>query len=411
MGYGNGVSSDLRYSVERRNVPKLDVVLLHVFLAGDMIISSRFYEFVGFSIRSPIFYLTVACLPFFFVRAMQKSSLPEIAVFLLLIVGMMVQTTHFAAISRQPENFNSIAQYYTMFSFIVFSRFIGEDEIGRLLSTIFTYSCVYVIIYVAASLMIYSGAMPGDLTSRLTQSDPERGARILIISSSTLYCLHYAYHKFVATRRAAFMVLLLLALAALFISQSRLLIVIVVLVWAAALVLPRRSALSVFSFTVFAAVSGIILYGMLDLQWNPFVVFGDDTSARIRTTGYDSIRQVLLTHPLLGAGIAANDKDMVGFTSNPTLSAADLGPIGIWFVFGAAGLALYVASVYAQCFCTRFGGCGSVGNSKTLQYTGCMIGLFGCLTPTWFNGSLIGLFFSLYFHRAAILRDRAQHSL
>lgn len=385
----------------RSRLPRLDVVLLHVFLIGDMVISARFYEFIGFSIRSPLLYVTVASLLVFAFRMLQKSYLPEIVVFLFLVLGMVIQIVHFTSISRQPENFNSLAQYYTLFSFVVFSNFIGEGDVVYLLRTVYLYSGIYVVVYVFASTMVYLGLLPGDITARLTQTDVERGARILIVSSTTLYCLYYSYFNFLSTRKYSLIVMAMFSIAALLISQSRLLIAIVVLFWGASIVAPSRSALSLFSFAVFFALSGCMLFGVVDHQWNPFAFFGEDTSALIRTMGYESIRQVLLVHPILGVGIANADADLVAFTSNPTLAAADLGPIGIWFVFGLAGLILYVVSVYVQCVCTRFGGCGSISNNKALQYTGCVIGLFGCLTPTWFNGSVVGIFFALYLRRGS----------
>ena len=396
-------------SAKHAPLPLADLLLLHVFLAGDLIVVSRFYEFVGFYIRSPLFYITVACLPFFAVRAVQKSYLPELVIFAVGALGLVVQILHFAAISHQTPNFNSVAQYYPMFSFIVFSRFLGSSHVERLLRIIYLYSCVYVVIYVLSALAILVHVMPAGIEASLTQTDPERGARILIIASSTLYCMYYSYFRMVGERSKRHGAMLLLAIAALIMSESRLLIVIVAAVSMVSLVLRGRAALSVFCFVGFAAISAVVLYGMIDPAWNPFVIFGDDTSARIRTEGYETIRRILLADPVFGAGIAADDAGMVLFTHNPTLSAADLGPIGIWFVFGAAGLVLYCASVYIQCFCTRFGGCGSLTNSKAVQYTGCLIGLFGCLTPTWFNGSLVGLFIAMSLRRGTIRAETAQH--
>ena len=389
-------SFDVQTGPVKSRLPALDVLLLHLFLAGDMIISARFYEFIGFSIRSPLLYMTVASLLVFALRMLQKSYLPEIVIFLLLIVGMVIQIVHFTAISRQAENFNSLAQYYTLFSFVVFSNFIGEGDIDYLLKTIYRYACIYVVIYVVASVLVTVNLLPGDITARLTQTDVERGARILIVSSTTLYCLHYAYFNYLATRKYSLLLMVIFSMAALLISQSRLLIVVAVLLWSVSIVFRSRSALSTFAFVAFLALSGGMLFGMIDAQWNPFTLFGDDTSALVRTRGYESVRQILTVHPALGVGIANDDADLVAFTSNPTLAAADLGPIGIWFVFGLGGLVLYVVSVYVQCFCTRFGGCGTVGNNKAIQYTACVIGLFGCLTPTWFNGSIVGIFFALY---------------
>ncbi len=396
-------------TAEHARLPMADLVLLHVFLAGDLIVVSRFYEFVGFFVRSPLFYITVACLPFFVVRAVQKSYLPELVVFAVAALGLVVQILHFAAVSRQVPNFNSVAQFYPMFSFIVFSRFLESSHVERLLRIIYFYSCVYVVIYVLSALAIIVHAMPAGIEASLTQTDPERGARILIIASSTLFCMFYSYFKMIERRSKGYGLMLLLALAALIMSESRLLIVIVGCVSMVSLVLRGRAALSVFCFAGFAAISAVVLYGMIDPAWNPFVIFGDDTSARIRTEGYETVRQILLAEPVFGAGIAADDTGMVLFTHNPTLSAADLGPIGIWFVFGAAGLVLYCASVYVQCFCTRFGGCGSLTNSKAVQFTGCLIGLFGCLTPTWFNGSLVGLFIALSLRQGTIRAETAEH--
>ncbi len=390
--------------------PRLDVVLLHVFLAGDMLLASRFFEFVGFFVRSPLFYLTVACLPYFFIRAVQRSYLPEITIFALAALGMLAQNFHFAAISRQPLNFNSIAQFNAVFCFVVFANFVRARDVDYLLRAIYLYSCVYVVVYVAASTSIFLHLMPGDIEARLTESDPERGARILIVASATLYCVYFSYFKLVETRAWRYAAMLAFALTGLIMSQSRLLLVIVGFVQILSPVLPGRRGLSIVCFGGFLALSGVILYGMYDPHWNPFVIFGDDTSARIRTGAYDTVRQILWAHPLAGAGIAASDADMVAFTSNPTLSAADLGPIGIWLVFGLVGVVVYVISVYMQCFCTQFGGCGSVSNSKAVQYTGCIIGFFGCLTPTWFNGSLFGLFMALYLRRSTILHDAAERA-
>ena len=389
---------------------KLDAVLLHVFLAGDILLVSGFYQFVGFFMRSPLFYMTVACLPYFFVRAVQRSYLPEITIFVLAAIGVLAQIFHFAAISRQPINLNSIAQFNSMFCFVVFANFIRLRDVDYLLRTIYFYTCIYVIVYVAAGALLFAHLIPGDIEARLTQTDPERGARILIVASSTLYCMYFSYFRLVETRAWRYAAMVALALMALIVSESRLLIVIVGFVQVMSIFLPGRRALSVLCFGGFLAVSAVILYGMYDPHWNPFVIFGDDTSARIRTEAYETMRGILWQHPFAGAGIAANDVDMIAFTSNPTLSAADLGPIGIWFVFGVVGLVFYIVSVYMQCFCTSVGGCGSVSNNKAVQYTGCIIGFFGCLTPTWFNGSLFGLFLALYLRRGTILRELAEQA-
>ncbi len=381
---------------EGAELRKLDLVVLHIFLASDVIVVSRFYEFVGFFIRSPLFYLTVACLPFFIIRAIQKSYITELLIFLFGAIGLVVQILHFSSISRQPPNFNSVAQYYPMFSFIVYPIFLQREHIFKLLSTLYLYSCIYVAVYVLAAMTILLHIMPAGIEESLTQSDPERGARILIIASSTLYCMYYSYFKMIERRSRLHALMLFLAVVALIMSESRLLIVIVACVSILSLILPGRSGVSIFCLAGFIALSGVVLYGMVDPAWNPFVIFGDDTSARIRTEGFDTIRRILQAEPLLGAGISSDDASMVLFTSNPTLSAADLGPLGIWFIFGLTGLVLYCFSVYVQCFCTYYGGCGSVANSKAVQYTGCLIGLFGCLTPTWFNGSLVGLFIAIW---------------
>lgn len=405
-------SSRIRALQSSNHIDRVEIFVLHIFLAGDLLLSSKFYEFVGFWIRTGIFYATVICIFVFATKIFLQFFVAEIIVLLAGIALMLVQILHFGIIARDPTNFNSIGQYYTMFSFVIFSVIIGRHDrdsvgISEVMKVMFLYSCLYVSLYVVASVLLNINFLPEALVSRITQTDRERGARILIVSSPTLFCFYYAYFEYFLTKNKTYLIMIALSLAALFISQSRLLIAIVFFVWIASTILPSRRAISVFSFLIFLVISSVLLFGMVDTRWNPFSVFGQDTSAIVRTNAYESVRQILLLHPFLGAGIAASDPDMVHFTANPTLSPADLGPIGIWFVFGLTGLVIYVASVYVQCFCTRLGGCGTVAHSKTIQYTGCIIGLFGCLTPTWFNGSLVGLFYALYFRRGSISHNSA----
>jgi hypothetical protein len=403
---GNATFS-LRHDINLpRHLHRYEIIALHVFLAGDMIVSSLFYEFIGFSARSPILYLTVASIGFFVIRIIQKSYFPEILVFFGMLLVMIVQVAHFSSISHQPGNINSIAQYYPMLSFIVFANFITVD-INRLLRIVYIYATIYVIVYLVSSVMIHLSMMPEYLVSRMAQSDVERGARIPIIAKTTLYCLYYSYFHFSSTKKRSFSLMTIICILTLMISQSRLLLIILLSVSVFSIIMPGRKSISYFSFGIFLALSFVILYGIVDLHWNPFAIFGDDSSARVRTRAYDTVRNIIINYPILGAGIAASDEAMAIFTLDETLSAADLGPIGIWFLFGIIGLIFYVISVYIQCFCTRSGGCGSVSNNKALQYTSCVIGLFGCLTPTWLNGSLTGLFISFYLRRREILEQKA----
>jgi hypothetical protein len=259
------------------------------------------------------------------------------------------------------------------------------------------YACsvAYVIVYVVASICVLANALPVQMIADLTQTDKERGARILIVGPLTLYCLYCSWFRVFFAGRAKSWCLAGLSLCALILSQSRLLAVIVVLTGTASTMFPRRSLLSHWCFLGFACVSAGLLYGMVSQSWNPFELFGSDSSALVRSRGYDGVREILWQHPWLGGGIAASDDDMQAFTNDPTLAPADLGPMGVWFVFGFGGLVAYVISVHMQCFCTRHGHCGSERANRAIQHASCVIGLFGCLTPTWFGGSLTGLFIAL----------------
>jgi O-antigen ligase len=322
---------------------------LYAFLLLHCLYCTSVYAFFYAAATSIL--LTLLFLPilfFLFAFWVERRRRPLI-IFSAISLFVLFQIWVFSAISGYGFSIKSFSHYYTILSFVVFWYYIGTPQQHKILDILFMICLIYCFFY--CFLMIVVGAknvamvLPDDARYYLIRNDSYRGGRITCAPFLAIFVLFYGItnlHKHASPLAVASF---LFGGTTLLLSQGRTLLAIAALILLVYFGTRSRRAIALMSILVFLIGCGLILYGGIDVNWNPYSMFAGDESASVRANSYDIARYYLYQHPIFGIGYESKAQNMYDFIGSRSFYVSDIGIMGIYLTLGGLGAILYVSSV------------------------------------------------------------------
>jgi hypothetical protein len=308
----------------------------------------------------------------------------------ILLIG--IQKHAFSVNSGMPFDLDGIGDNSLLIVIIIF--FFLKPHPLRIAKIIYVISLLYIAYYIYLSFM---GAADPPLTLNSDASSNERlitgylgadisrEARLYLCGSFVAFTLLYALGLIIYERQFIHIIPLALSITAFYLAQSRSISAILILsVWMMFLKKTEILWLNTIGFGAFVSWSFVMLYGIVDHTFNPFIAFQDDSSGWVRYAEYETAQRVISNDPVFGTGIAATLSPVyqaIVANSAGFFAAADIGSIGIWTYFGFAGLIFFFIITYLSFFPGRY--IDDFGwYSKVLHGIGFLIALYGVIAPT-----------------------------
>jgi hypothetical protein len=264
-----------------------------------------------------------------------------LTVLLLIVCQLFV----FSINANVAVNWNSAWSYVPVAAFVLFINV--RESLDTILKYTFYISLGYCLVYiflVAGSNFLQINASSDDFRSgaKVLFAD-ERGARLLLATGYTIYCLFYSLVQIKAGKRRSFSCLtLMIASFALYLSMARFITASVLLVallgmlgWLRSL----RPALAI----IFVIVALLNVVGVVFPDWNPYDFIAGDSSGLAREISYQIMSPLVAKYFFLGIGVAPSGTDLAGFIGQEFVFWEDLGPLGMWAAFGLTGLIIFLA--------------------------------------------------------------------
>lgn len=360
-------------------------LIAHVFLLADLLFNSRLYRLFGVAAFQPVLLGLGAAIMFgAFAWGVFRGYLTT-SVLAIILLGLMVhQMYFFSSQSLVLPQVNSIFQYLWLLSFVVFYALFSEGLFASASRFLVGYSSAYVMLYVVLSLATILNVIPSDFFAPLTLLDLERGARVFIYAPAAAYAWFFWLQKCRVDRNRLNVAMCFLCAAAIGLSLSRVYILVVSLVTCFMLCKLSPRSLGYVCAVLFFAAAGFNLFGLVDVDWNPYSEFAGDSSGSYRIIEYELARFFIDKNPLFGFGLAPTPKAAGLVLTNDFFSASDIGPTGVWFDWGITGLLLFIIGS-AITFIPYKPGPEADFNAP-LYLTACVLGLYGCLAPLIFTG-------------------------
>lgn len=296
---------------------------------------------------------------------------------------LIAQVAIFSSTARFPLNFNILFSYVPMLALPIFAN--RHLPLPAILKLLFRISIGYCLVYALLGQSL--AGMASDAGSvRVLTADGGRGARVVLAGAFCAFAYFYALTRLRATGGLIWIGLLAIAGAAAILSQGRTFILQIAIVTVMYLLgisaQARWLAVAAFLGVVLISVAGVIFPDL-----NPFTLFASDASGAARARGFSVIRGLVDEHFFFGVGIAPDTRSQSLFIGQPYLYWDDLGPLGVWYTFGFAGLLLFVWHVLVLIAGPpeRVGLPGA--DRDGLALTGLLLGLGSLVSPGIWLGS------------------------
>jgi hypothetical protein len=354
-------------------------VVTHALLLDDIFYESRLYRALDAPIAQTLMLGTcfMIVLPYLFLTLHRGHVLPSLAAagFSLLVI---VQMLSFSSSENLPLNFNIFFQYIWVLTFVPFAGIALAGMRTYLLRWTVIYATIYCFVYVALNGVKFSGLVPAVYWQALVLSDIERGDRLFLYTGAVWIAYFYWLTDMRLAKRKRAVFFYCIAALAIGLSLSRVAILLTLALTIAFIAVPRPAALNSFVRVVLLLVSGVILYGVVDTDFNPFAFFSSDSSGSYRAMEYEILQFHIGRSPLTGFGIASSNEAASTALGHDFFFASDLGAAGVWFDFGLFGLLTYLAALWlvskpARTLPPNYG--------WALFLTGCIMTAYGCMAP------------------------------
>ncbi|MDB5894516.1 MAG: hypothetical protein JWQ88_2047 [Rhodoferax sp.] len=359
------------------------VLAVHVFLACDIAFNSRLYRVVDHPMLQPALLGISAALILLYVLLALGRHQFRVALLGAAIAGLVWHQMDVASsLLRVDIQIGTFFQFIWSMGFVVFYVVARAGGADRLVRILVFYASAYAALYALLALANLAGALPGGLPG-MTLSDPERGDRLYNYSAATAFAWFAWLSQARRQARPFYWAMLAVCGLAVVLTLSRVYMASVLLM--SLLYLSGLGYRSISAICVIGFVLGTTqnMAGLLDESWNPYRAFAGDSSGNYRIMEYAVARDYILDHPVVGFGMAPNPAIAAILLNDENFAAGDLGPTGVWFDWGLAGLLLFLAGT-AVAFRPRIARCRPHG--AALFLTGCLLGLNGCVAPLIFTG-------------------------
>jgi hypothetical protein len=334
---------DAHASGEPNRTGLIVTISISALLLANVIQGAKIFDGIWPKASSAAFLITLAVTGTFLVVAAYRQHLRYILWALAFTIYLIVSHIIFLNNSGGSANFNSIAYYMVIPTFVAF--FECDMKMLKILK-IFAYICFgYTVLYISFNSTILSRSSLG---GGVLASHDAQGGRVYLASAYAAFVGWYAIKgsKLNALLRIAMVVA---AFYALWLSGTRLFTaVFCLLVIMSLLDMVGSVARSAF-FAVILTSIVVLLLGLFWPGWNPFDYLSSDNSGYYRAREYSAALDVIKSHWLMGVGVAGNFEALQSFLHTPRyepLFASDLGGLGPLFEFGLLGLLAFIATAY-----------------------------------------------------------------
>lgn len=356
--------------------------VIHLLLIADLLFTSRIYRAIETIPTQPLLLGSATLLiAVYLVMALWRGFGWAPFLLILLLALLLCQMVVFSSIADVPVNWNAGFQFCWLFTFIIFFLAIEDGHGEYLGKTLFLYASIYIFVYVVMSLLLRLGLLPVTAFPGMVLDDAERGHRLFNYGIASAYAWFGWTQRFRIMRSTKSLVMLGVSGLAIYFSFSRVISIAIILLTLIYLSGVNLRSIGRFAFLLFALVSAVIIFGVFDTDWNPFIYFSRDSSGSFRLQEYELARALLRLHPSLGIGIPPNAEEAWDLIQQDYFAASDLGLMGVWFDWGLAGVLLFVAGSYVSCSPRVI--CASEWNAP-LVLTGCLMAVYGCIAPVIF---------------------------
>lgn len=356
-------------------------VLLALLIVGNVIQATRLYD-VFWSDASRFAYLAQGIvIAIFLALAFYRRhwSLVGVAI----VVGTTIVYSHlnFVNISGAVENFNIVATYLPLLTFVAFVE--SKVPVERILKMLLIVSTTYVFTYVLLEYVIRTYYA----TQAKTVLLPGHAGNDIRVYVAAAYCAFVIFYAFCNRTLHPVMrgLMVVAGVVALWLSDTRAMILIVAAVFTLGvtnlLIRPTRVAI------LFIVLFGMFLMcaGFIFSDWNPYFLFTSDPSGSYRAIEYDWTIRILRHNFFVGIGIPGEPLELQLFLRshyemprNLELFASDLGVLGVWFQFGVLGVVAFVAAIVMCMIGPWTDGDPGV---QALQFTAFTCSVYGVTSP------------------------------
>ncbi|MDM7966163.1 hypothetical protein [Blastomonas fulva] len=316
----------------------------------------------------------------------------------------------FSMNSGVPFTVNSGGEYIGLTFVGLFALTFQDRSFGRLMRWFYILCCGYAVFYLMASGAIRLGIIDTGGITRAIASADDAGRGDRLHAAALLLVFGTAYS--VAQMRLRFAVPYLLA-AGLFaiawwVTESRAITTVTFLVMVGYVALRNVPLMGRAAFLAYLAGTLFSILLLIDPSLNPFLYFGDQ-SASIRVNSVDIASQSMQYYWLTGAGISFGVENYRPLTGITYFFPGDIGMMGIFYMYGVAGLMIYMFISYLGCHSywpvLKLGYSAVLAEAVTL--TAIVLALYSLQAPQY-NGGSSGSIFAMMLIALALQPRQAQ---
>lgn len=381
--------------------------LIHVLLICDILYSARINRIIGGFAQPAILGAAAAIIIFYMAYLLARGRVLPVALGVAFAILVFNQIGVFAARAAIAYQVNVFFQFLWLMAFIPFCAWSLAGHQRYLLRWVILYSTAYCCFYVLMSIGQITGAIPYSILSAIISDQDERGARVFLYAA--VAAIAYFYWLYRIMKRVTYTSLFYFLTTALAsaLSLSRVYLLIILCLSVLYFLFSRTWHIALAARVIFLTVTAYIMFGFIDLSFNPFAPFATDMSGAYRAYEYNVVRHVILREPLFGFGVPPDLKFTRPFLGEQDIFPSDLGAIGVWFDLGIGGFLVFLFLMWV---CSRPLRSLEERYGWPLFLSGCMSTAYGAIAPTAMAGgaTLTALIFGLAVSR--VLPKKRQRS-
>lgn len=289
----------------------------------------------------------------------------------------------FSTITQTPPNFNALAAFSPLLVFTALIAFARSPK--QVLRLFLIISIIYLAFYVFLHPILLRMALRSGVHAALG-ADSTRTERLYLIAPICGFVLFSGSRDHTLNRYARGLCIILSGLA-LYLSGSRAILFIFAVTLGFSFFRKGPRVAAYLYAILFTSLSCLILYGLIDTDWNPFTTYSIDSSAAARSDEYG--RALILIYKesrfplwLTGLGIPSDDIALQAAVEKSRLFRfypADLGALGVLITFGSYGLITFFATSLSLMFYLSKADRTYLGS---LSLISAATALYGVIAPT-----------------------------
>lgn len=301
----------------------------------------------------------------------------------------------FSMNSGVPFTLNSGGEYIGLTFTGLFALTLQDRTFGQVMRWFFTLCCGYALVYLIATLALRTGYIDGGAITRAIASadDVGRGDRIHAASLFLVFGTAYSVAQIRLRFAAPYLLTAVLFAITWWVTDSRTITAVTFLVVVGYFLIRQVPLLGRAAFLTYLAGTLFSIVLLIDPSFNPFLYFGDQ-SASIRVNSVEMASQSMQYYWLTGAGISFGVENYRPLTGITYFFPGDIGMMGVFYMYGVAGLIIYMFICYLGCHAywpvVKRGYSPILGEAVAL--TGIVLAIYSLQAPQYNGGSSASIF-------------------